>query len=682
MSYPPFPLSCTDIDLPPPPPTQCDQREPNCGQCEKRLQRCPGYRNQVDLMFRDESSHVIKKARAKQRYKTSLSPDSDSSPDDALSPASATPTPEPPRAKTSMTLSVLAPSRRASAVPLPWVNDDGDDDGSDDDDDWDDDDDSLLPSPNAGSWPSTPMIAVMYSLAPTCQERGTAYFFSRYVTMDENACHQRFDFIYDVWKPASLSPDRQLDGVMASMTAVGLVGVANLTRSGAVMESARKSYGTALRLTNAALENPREAVKDTTMLSVLILGLFEMMTDPSAKSMKAWHEHVNGAAALAKMRGPAQFRTRPGVRMFTMLCQNVMITCIQKEVPMPPLLVGLRSELTAVFKEPGPGLEMSQPIYKVLQARYDIKTGAMSDPDVMLARLNEIEDDFERAIAAFPPEWQYRVFRLTKPHASVYRDVAHLYPSLCTATVWNGLRGVRLLILETIIDEMQKRFRGLDTALIPPRYADETVSARSKLERVMAAILASVPQHFGLLSPLGNDVDALMPISTTELREPLTPPAGSREPVSAPAPGEQPGPEEAVADDSGPTLADPTRASNADEEAERFMLLASATNTIVWPLYSVGMSSMCTPSMKAYVVDRLMAIFHETGLNQARAIAGIVRNREIASSPSAQPTRLASRTRSPSPDTKGAHRPARVGENAGISLSLFPFSLQMLTFVL
>lgn len=52
---------------------QCDQQEPGCGQCEKRQQQCPGYRNLVDLMFRDESSHVIKKANARARKKGSLS---------------------------------------------------------------------------------------------------------------------------------------------------------------------------------------------------------------------------------------------------------------------------------------------------------------------------------------------------------------------------------------------------------------------------------------------------------------------------------------------------------------------------------------------------------------------------------------------------------------------------------
>jgi len=597
----------------------------------------------VDLMFRDESSHVIKKAKAKQRKKSANSPDSESSPDtDSWTTMSVTPEP---RATTTATTTITTATTKnhhqgvgglSLLTPNSQVLGAGEVQSL-----WSKTDDNILPSPDAGSWPSTPLIARMYNLEPTCQERGTAYFFSRFVTLDENACHQRFDFIYDIWKPTSLMPERQLDGVMASMTAVGLVGVANLTHSKEVMDGARKSYGTALRLTNAALRNPKEAAKDTTMLSILILGLFEMMTGPSAKSMQAWHEHVNGAAVLAKMRGPSQFRTRSGVRMFMMLCQSVMILCIQKEMPMPQVLVDLRNELAGLSKtkKKEPGLEISLPIYKVLQARYEIKTGKLADTDELLARLNEIEAEFERVIDTFPDAWRFRSFRLAKPHKPVYRDVCHLYPSLWVATVWNGLRGVRILILESILAELQRRFRSVDPELIPPRYLDEADRARAKLELIMAAIVASVPQHFGLLNPLDNYLDTLMPISTTEVREPPTPPADSPADSSTTASehddwtaAASPDDDDKVTDDSGPTLRDPTRARNPEEEAERFMLLASATNTIVWPLYSTGMSSICTPAMKEYVVERLMAIFYETGLAQAKSIASIVRSREISSS--------------------------------------------------
>jgi hypothetical protein len=52
--------------------------------------------------------------------------------------------------------------------------------------------------------------------------------------------------------------------VLAGVTAVGLVGVAEMNRSSEVLNAARQNYIRALRLTNAALRDPSEAVKDTT----------------------------------------------------------------------------------------------------------------------------------------------------------------------------------------------------------------------------------------------------------------------------------------------------------------------------------------------------------------------------------------------------------------------------------
>lgn len=138
--------------------------------------------------------------------------------------------------------------------------------------------------------------------------------------------------LFDLWNPST--PNEESDSVLASVTAVGLVGVAQMTRSQTALDAARKSYGKALQLTNAALRDQAEAVKDTTMLSVLILGLFEMIGGSSARTTEAWQKHLNGAAALAKIRGMAQFRSRAGIRMFFMLTQNTMINCIQNELPM------------------------------------------------------------------------------------------------------------------------------------------------------------------------------------------------------------------------------------------------------------------------------------------------------------------------------------------------------------
>lgn len=50
------------------------------------------------------------------------------------------------------------------------------------------------------------------------------------------------------------------------------------------------------------------------MLSVMVLGLFETSMDRSTRGVKAWQQHINGAAALARMRGLGQFRTKAGIR--------------------------------------------------------------------------------------------------------------------------------------------------------------------------------------------------------------------------------------------------------------------------------------------------------------------------------------------------------------------------------
>ena len=75
---------------------------------------------------------------------------------------------------------------------------------------------------------------------------------------------------------------------------------------------------------------------------------------------------------------------------------------------------------------------------------------------------------------------------------------------------------------------------------------------------------------------------------------------------------------------AGPTITNPLRTTDPTEEARRFMLLASSTNTVIWPLYVVGASSVCPDDMRCYVVERLRAICAETGDRGADAVAGLV----------------------------------------------------------
>ena len=476
----------------------------------------------------------------------------------------------------------------------------------------------------------TPLGSLTYSLSPSLCERGTAFFFSRYVAV-EPSCHQGFDFIYEIWKPPQ-HPGAYfasaVDGVTASMIAVGLAGLSKLTGSQEAQEQARHSYGIALNLTNSALRDPIQCASDSTMLAVLILGTYEFLAGRSPQTMSAWQDHVSGAAALASMRGTAQFATNAGTRMFLMLCHNVLVNCIQSGLPMPQSMVELRLELVQRSESQRPSWRLAEPIYRALQTRFDINCGLTTDLDEIIEKLTEIDNEFADLLAALPGSWSYRSVQLQQDNPAVFGRFCHIYGGLQQVTLWNGLRTVRILVQETILEQLYTYTSTFaSTTMLPERYQHLLVKTMGMLEMLGDAIIASVPQHFGVVSSRNVDFDGsrqgIPPLS----REPETikavlsrtqsrcsTPARATSNAALPAP-------------TGPTLFNPTKASGNEGVAERFMTLASMSNTILWPLYVLGMSSSCSREKREYVMDRLEAVYQETKLDQAKIVNRLLESR-------------------------------------------------------
>lgn len=477
---------------------------------------------------------------------------------------------------------------------------------------------------NEAESPSEDNIST-YIPSPSLQERGTAFFFSRYVTTD-NACHQNYNFIYDIWKPPDPDAEQVVDCVTASMTAAGLAGLSQVTDCDDTLHQARLCYGLALKLTKDALRDPFEAVKDTTMLAVLILGSYEFICGRCPQTMRAWQDHVNGAATLASMRGSAQFSTKTGIRMFLMLSHSVLISCIQSGLPMPQVMVDLRKELRDLNEYNNPAWQIMDPIYRALQVRYDIKTGVLSDVNQIVKILSDIDDEFALLLSNFPLDWKYHPVQLTKPDPRVLGRRCHVYPGLLQVTTWNGARAIRMLVQETILEQLCSGSFASSPWLLMPHHQVHVVKAIKLLEKLGGAIVASVPQHFGVVSY--RDVHSAAAtgaaVSVSTQRPPQRVPSPSRIKLEPPPVDRSASP----ASTGTPTLLDPTLATSQESDAERFMTLASASNTIIWPLYILGMSSTCPPATKAYAIDRLHAIHKETGLEQARVVAGMLQAKE------------------------------------------------------
>jgi hypothetical protein len=255
---------------------QCDQNSEGCGQCKRAKRECPGYRILGDVIFRNESDNVIKKCKAKEaRIKTKAV---------AKSPASDPIPAEGPDVDSEENMDVVQ---------------------------------QYIPT-------------LSYALAQSIEERATMFFVANYIIGVNGPTRGHLDYLPDLYHTNTLS-----EGLMASMQAVGLAGYAHAVRAPSLKKKAQCLYVRALRATNAALRSPLEVRKDSTLMAVMILQIFETVTGCNQKSLAAWAEHVAGAAALLQLRGPEQLDTPSGRRMFIQASASLMISCIQRDLYLP-----------------------------------------------------------------------------------------------------------------------------------------------------------------------------------------------------------------------------------------------------------------------------------------------------------------------------------------------------------
>lgn len=118
------------------------------------------------------------------------------------------------------------------------------------------------------------------------------------------------------WIPQLLSRPNIEGTLRESFRALSLAIFANAAKSPAVMRKARIAYGSALEETNRALMSHEAAVKDSTLVSVILLGMYEGTVYTDKSSIDRWSKHVSGAYTLFMLRGKSQFETELGRRIF------------------------------------------------------------------------------------------------------------------------------------------------------------------------------------------------------------------------------------------------------------------------------------------------------------------------------------------------------------------------------
>ncbi|KXL41507.1 hypothetical protein M433DRAFT_384154 [Acidomyces richmondensis BFW] len=262
---------------------KCDQARPTCQRCERSGLNCPGYRNLNAIIFRDETKRIIGQVSRQQGWHSTSN-------DDCLrSGASSNPV-------SSLTSPFMARSAISSPIPLHDI-------------------------------PSRPLSQCIQDLAVN-------FFFNKYTYSEPQFFSDYRDWLSECYQ------DQVNDVLRAALEAVGLAGLSNVSAGAEVLaRQSRKKYCRALVCMRDTLNDPIRAVADTTLMTVMLLILFETVNFDTWDQYRCWEAHVRAATALLELRGQEQFNREGGALLYIQLRSEILFNCIQHHEYVHPALV-------------------------------------------------------------------------------------------------------------------------------------------------------------------------------------------------------------------------------------------------------------------------------------------------------------------------------------------------------
>lgn len=208
------------------PSVKCDETKPTCNQCAKARRTCPGYKDEFDLVFRNETKATERRAQKAGGRKGSVDSRSESS-SVASSPSSMS------------SLDLLSPMAR-----------------------------EFIRSPSADGSSISPQLTI-----PT-EQLANCHFFSNFILVPRQGSTRGFmDYLLPLMRSESSNGHLQ-----HAFNACSLAHLGNRVKSDAedIPNKALAEYTKALSATHTALQDPELSKTDATLAAVLLLGLYEV----------------------------------------------------------------------------------------------------------------------------------------------------------------------------------------------------------------------------------------------------------------------------------------------------------------------------------------------------------------------------------------------------------------------
>jgi hypothetical protein len=429
---------------------KCDETKPTCKQCAKSQRVCPGYKDEFDLVFRNETQATERRAKKANRKAMALKAEKD-----------------------------LAAERDANA-------------------------------PASSSSPSAEVIlasqseSVVASLQLPVEQQASCHFVSNFVLIPRQGTSRG----YMEFLPQLLGAESDYKHFTYAFNACSLASFNNRVGSGADFASeALGQYTKALASTHEALKDPVLALKDSTLASVLLLGLFENMTARQLGTM-SWGSHIEGAIQLVKARGRKQLKTKAGLQLFIAVRTQMIISLItsgKAPVMGTEWWVSEGSYMDAYgAKSQRLSLRMSELRAEVNRLMATL-TRTPENIELMLEALRKCQTLDQECVNWFkslPDEyqpktvtWEDYVPNGDYTKAEVYPGRVDVYSDLMVASIHNMARCSRLLLASLTV-----RCAAWVCSPVDYRTTPEYATAAKICVDTITDIIASVPFQLGWFS--------------------------------------------------------------------------------------------------------------------------------------------------------------------------------------
>lgn len=267
--------------------------------------------------------------------------------------------------------------------------------------------------------PPGPLNAIA-NMVPSIEDQALGFFMANFVMEPSIVPRGNFE-----WVPELMNrPDAERI-IRSSVIAASLAGLANSTKSPSIKKRAQEEYATALTLTNKALQSTETAIKDSTLVSVIMLGMYENSVYEDKNSLQAWANHVKGACALLTLRGPEQFKDSFRMRLFQQFYGTILLVSLETDSKIPEGAAQLYEASSSAGDYSVHGKQSTRMV-RFMRDAVNLTQDKRNDPATMVGKALELDRELDSIEALLPNIWKYETVYLEKPAPHVFGNFYHI----------------------------------------------------------------------------------------------------------------------------------------------------------------------------------------------------------------------------------------------------------------